>query len=114
MLYDGKGNKIPEKNNFNINIGPDDIKPIMCKKCGCPFFIQAIMFGIISKIKIASNEDKIVPIGNELICVQCGTSMSSSMEEGQEEITQDPKQNISVTEEEIPEKDISNIIKLGR
>ena len=108
MIVDERGKPVNNPNNLNINIGPEDVEPISCKKCGCPFFIQSIMFGKISRIKLASDEDKIVALGENIICVQCGTAMNADIES-----KQDPKQNVSFSEEEVPEEKPDNIIKLG-
>ena len=58
----------------NINIRPEDAKPIVCEAdgCECETFIQIFKLGKISKLLTGQPEDLIMQVV-ELACKVCGT-----------------------------------------
>lgn len=57
----------------NINIRPEDAKPMLCEAAGCEndTFIQVYKLGKISKLLTGQTEDLIMQVV-ELACQECG------------------------------------------
>ena len=56
---------------LNINIGPNDMEPIMCKECNGIYFRQVMAINKVSKFLTGADKDNMVPIP-VFRCDDCG------------------------------------------
>ena len=56
---------------LTVNVGPDDMKPIMCQECNGMYFRQVMAINKISKLLTGSDKDTIAPIP-VFRCDDCG------------------------------------------
>ena len=54
-----------------LNIGPNDMKPIICEECDCQYFRQVVAINKVSKFLTGSDKDTMVPVPT-FRCDDCG------------------------------------------
>lgn len=83
-------NNIPSGNQqMNVNIKPEDLRPIDCVKCGGDLFLPSFKFKKVSRLLTGSPKDQIIPI-EVFVCGNCGTILNELL----------PKEFKNETEEE--------------
>lgn len=55
---------------MNINIKPDDFRPVNCK-CGSDLYLPAFKFKKVSKLLTGAPQDQIIPL-EVFVCSSCG------------------------------------------
>ena len=56
---------------MNLNIGADDMQPIICEECGGMYFRQVMAINKVSKLLTGSDKDTMVPVP-VFRCDDCG------------------------------------------
>jgi len=56
---------------MNLNIRPEDAKPVSCENCGGQFFKQSVMLRKIAKLLVGTDQDMLVPVP-VFRCDDCG------------------------------------------
>jgi hypothetical protein len=56
---------------MNVNIGADDMQPIICEECGGMYFRQVMAINKVSKLLTGSDKDTMVPVP-VFRCDDCG------------------------------------------
>lgn len=60
---------------MNINIKPEDLKPVSCDKCTGDLFLPSFKFKKVSRLLTGSPKDQIIPI-EVFVCASCGTMLN--------------------------------------
>lgn len=56
---------------MNLNIGADEMQPIICEECGGMYFRQVMAINKVSKLLTGSDKDTMVPVP-VFRCDDCG------------------------------------------
>lgn len=103
----GGGDSGPGQMKLNIN--PNDLKPCVCKRCGCPFFQMAFAMGELPGVLIGSPNNQYVPVAEFLICARCGWELGKEIPIDGE----NSEENISNTEEPRNPETPDNLVVIG-
>ena len=55
----------------NLNIKPDDMKPMICKECGGMYFRQVMCINKVSRFLTGQDKDTVIPVP-VFRCDDCG------------------------------------------
>ena len=58
-------------NKSNLNIKPDDLKPLICSECGGMYFRQVMAINKVSRFITGADKDSMVPVP-VFRCDDCG------------------------------------------
>ena len=58
-------------NNSNLNIKPDDLKPLICSECGGMYFRQVMAINKVSRFITGADKDSMIPVP-VFRCDDCG------------------------------------------
>jgi hypothetical protein len=58
-------------NKPNLNIKPDDLKPLICSECGGMYFRQVMAINKVSRFITGADKDSMVPVP-VFRCDDCG------------------------------------------
>jgi predicted Zn-ribbon and HTH transcriptional regulator len=56
---------------LNVNINPNDLKPITCIQCGCHYFRQVMAINKVSRFITGGEKDTMIPVP-VFRCDDCG------------------------------------------
>jgi hypothetical protein len=69
---------------------------LVCKKCGCDYFLEASKFRIISKLLTGTTQDAVIPIPI-FLCANCGEVLQELVpEQIREETSVQQKSNLEL------------------
>lgn len=58
-------------NKSNLNIKPDDLKPLICSECGGMYFRQVMAINKVSRFITGADKDSMIPVP-VFRCDDCG------------------------------------------
>ena len=112
---------IGENNNqqqpMGVKINPNDIKPVMCKQCGSPFYQTVYAMGELSGLLVGQTNNQYIPVAEYLVCIRCGLELGKEVPvytEPKKENKDKTDNNVVVGEEEIIEDSYTNIVEFGK